>query len=113
MAALLDAVRRRTPAVSPVSVSRPAGAETGTVATALQQTLRDRLASLVAGVDPDDAAALATVVPALVREVLAEQFGSALRDLAEAPSMCRRLEDELARESYRPLWVDLVRSLRA
>lgn len=113
MAALLDAVRRRTPAVSPVSVSRPAGAESGVAPAALPRSLRDRLALLVVGVDPDDAAALATVVPAMVREVLAEQFGSALRDLAEAPSMCRRLEDELARESYRPLWVDLIRSLRA
>ncbi len=109
--ALLGAVERSAPGSRTPRSSRQEAGPGGSKA-AHRGSLRERLAALAAGVDPDDAAAMTRVAPALLREVLAHEIGADVLDLAESPHLLRQLERELSRSRYSELWRDLILSLR-
>jgi hypothetical protein len=108
--ALFDVLRRRLPAAGAERSSADAGQDQVRVGSL--PVLRERLAQLLAGVDPNDRKAIAMIAPAVLREVLAEQLGGGVLDLAEAPHLLARLQGELQREVYHGLWRELITQVR-
>jgi len=75
--------------------------------------LRQRLRSLLAGVDPDDDQAMQTVRQPVLREIILWEFGSDFRQSTHFQPMVERIDQAIdIDERFRTQFVEMVRGLK-
>jgi hypothetical protein len=75
--------------------------------------LRQRLRSLLAGVDPDDDQAMQTVREPVLREIVLWEFGSDFRQSTHFQPMVERINQAIdIDERFRSQFVEMVRGLK-